>query len=781
MAAAEYAKARSLLAALTLLALLSHSDGIAEGQETARLAPDPRAAGQHRRLKRGWIWKQLFVPEEDPILRVIGQLKSDSDRGELGIQYILSGEGAGDAFEIDEYSGEIRTLKKLDREEKAFYVLQAQAINRRSREPEEPQSEFIIKVQDINDNAPQFPDEPYVASVPEMCPTGTTVAQVTATDADDPTFGNNAKLLYSILQGEPYFSVEPKTGIVVTSWPDLDREAKEQYLVVVQVKDMLGLSGGHSASATVTVSLDDINDNGPIFQHHLYTFAVPEDAAPGTTVGRVKAEDADTGVNARMNYSLRVDPEEDATFTVRTDPLTQEGVILLAKPLDYESKRRYVVVAEAVNEEVDPRFLPREEFSDRTTVKIMVGDVDEPPVFLSPAYEWKVAENAAAGIAVGAVSARDTDAAADGVRYSFDKQSDAAKAFRIDPLNGTITTAKALDRETSAWHNVTVIARETSQQRLSSSAVASIKVLDINDNAPQLAGRYQPYICEGARAGELIQLLSATDPDEPSEGHHFYFSMVPDEHINPNFTVRDNQDNTAGVVARRSTFTRKDRSRYLLPVVVTDSGSPALSSTATLTISVCACRPAGRCPSGGAEALALSMGVSLQTFVALLVCLVSAAASSALALLLWRRKHQQKEASEPELPDTAPQKVPYYTEAGPARDPPAPALLRPHPRRLERRLAREELRASIRMSLREGPEDDVFRQFILDRLEEADEDPDAPPFDRLTTYAYEGSGSSAGSLSSLESCHREKPAGVPGSQWARLAPWHGAGDDDTVF
>lgn len=47
---------------------------------------------------------------------------------------------------------------------------------------------------------------------PTPPPTGTTVAQVTATDADDPTFGNNAKLLYSILQGEPYFSVEPKTG-----------------------------------------------------------------------------------------------------------------------------------------------------------------------------------------------------------------------------------------------------------------------------------------------------------------------------------------------------------------------------------------------------------------------------------------------------------------------------------------------------------------------------------------------------------------------------------------
>nr|XP_061809769.1 cadherin-7-like [Nerophis lumbriciformis] len=791
MGAVDGAKVRSVLAALTLLALLSLTNGIAEGPEAPRPAPGLWSAGQHRRLKRGWLWKQLFVPEEDPTPRVIGQLKSDSDRGEFGIQYILSGEGAGDAFEIDEYSGEIRTLKKLDREEKAFYVLQAQAINRKSQEPEEPESEFIIKVQDINDNAPQFQNEPYVASVPEMCPTGTTVIQVTATDADDPMFGNNAKLIYSILQGEPYFSVEPKTGIIVTSWPDMDREAKEQYLVVVQVKDMLGMSGGYSASTTVTVNLSDINDNGPIFQHHLYTFAIPEDALVGTTVGKIKAEDADIGVNARMNYNLQVDLEENATFTIQTDPLTQEGVILLAKPLNYETKRRYVMAAEATNEVVDPRFLTVDEFSDQTTLKIVVDDVDEAPVFISTVYEWKVAENASPGTAVGTVSARDTDEADESVRYSFDKRSDAANAFRIDPTNGTVTIAKSLDRETSAWHNLTIVAKETTQKRLSSSVVASIKVLDINDNAPQLASRYQPYICEGTQAGELIQLLSATDPDEPSEGHHFYFSMVPDKNINPNFTIRDNQDNTAGVVARRSTFTRKDRIRYFLPVVVMDSGSPALSSTATLTISVCSCQPAGHCPSGGVEALALSMGVSLQTFVALLVCLVLATVSTILMLLLWRRRRKQNEARKKavklELPDTVSQKVLYYADAGQElnRNLAAPVPLRPHPRRRDRKFAREEVRASIRMSLREshlvGPEDDVFRQFILDRLEEADEDPYAPPFDRLMTYAYEGEGSSAGSLSSLESCGSEKPSAVARSPWARLSPWYGGAREDTVF
>ena len=79
------------------------------------------------------------------------------------------------------------------------------------------------------------------------------------------------------------------------------------------------------------------------------------------------------------------------------------------QPLDYENKRRFVMAAEAVNEHVDTHFLSLEEFRDRTTLKIVVEDVDEPPVFLTPVYEWKVPENAAVGTTVGSVSARDTD------------------------------------------------------------------------------------------------------------------------------------------------------------------------------------------------------------------------------------------------------------------------------------------------------------------------------------------------------------------------------------
>ncbi|XP_028823753.1 cadherin-8 isoform X2 [Denticeps clupeoides] len=573
------------------------------------------------RPKRGWIWSQIFVEEEDPTPRIIGKLKSNSDTGDLSIKYVLSGEGAGELFQIDEYTGEISVLKKLDREEKASYVLQAQAIDRRSNQPMEPESEFIVKVQDINDNAPVFLNKPYVSSIPEMSPVGTTVVQVTATDEDDPMFGNNAKLIYSIQQGEPYFSVEPKTGMIVTSWPNMDREAREGYLVVVQVKDMMGLSGGYSASTTVTITLTDVNDNGPVFQHNLYMFQVSESAPVGTTVGRVMADDGDVGANARMNYSLK-DLEESSTFTIRTDPVTQEGIVLLAKPLDYERKRRFAISVDAVNDLIDTRYLSVNEFRDLTNVKIIVVDEDEAPVFRAPLYEWKVPENAAVGTTVGAVSARDVDEAGNPIRYSIAKSSGTKDVFRIDPNNGTVIVAKPLDRETSDWHNLTVAAKETRTSDLSSSVEVAVKVLDVNDNVPSLAAEYRPYICEGTEAGEIIQLISATDPDDPDGGHHLYFSMAPDKHINPNFTIRDNQDNTAGILARRSTFTRRDRAQYLLPVVVTDSGSPALSSTSTLTVRVCACQPAGHCASGGVEALVLSMGFGLQTLLGVLAGLV---------------------------------------------------------------------------------------------------------------------------------------------------------------
>uniref|UniRef100_A0A2K6KPI9 Cadherin 24 n=1 Tax=Rhinopithecus bieti TaxID=61621 RepID=A0A2K6KPI9_RHIBE len=100
------------------------------------------------RTRRSWVWNQFFVIEEyagpEPVL--IGKLHSDVDRGEGRTKYLLTGEGAGTVFVIDEATGNIHVTKSLDREEKAQYVLLAQAVDRASNRPLEPPSEFIIKV-----------------------------------------------------------------------------------------------------------------------------------------------------------------------------------------------------------------------------------------------------------------------------------------------------------------------------------------------------------------------------------------------------------------------------------------------------------------------------------------------------------------------------------------------------------------------------------------------------------------------------------------------------------
>lgn len=94
------------------------------------------------------------------------------DKGDGKVKYVLSGDGATSIFTIDENTGDIHATKRLDREVQAYYTLQAQAVDRLTNLPVEPRSEFVVKVQDINDNEPKFADGPYLAGVPEMSPLG---------------------------------------------------------------------------------------------------------------------------------------------------------------------------------------------------------------------------------------------------------------------------------------------------------------------------------------------------------------------------------------------------------------------------------------------------------------------------------------------------------------------------------------------------------------------------------------------------------------------------------
>ncbi|CAI5677195.1 unnamed protein product [Oreochromis niloticus] len=615
------------------------------------------------RQRRSWVWNQFFVLEEytgdEPLY--IGKLHSDLDKGDGQVRYVLSGEGAMSIFSIDEDTGDIHTTKRLDREQQAYYTLRAQARDRNTNLPLEPESQFIIKVQDINDNEPKFLDGPYVARVAERSPVGTSVVTVVATDVDDPTYGNSAHLVYSILQGQPYFSVEPKSGVVRTALPDMDRELRDHYLLVIQAKDMIGQMGGLSGTTTVTVMLTDVNDNPPRFPRKSYQFSVPESTLVSAVVAKIKALDADAGPNAEMDYRI-LDGDGLGTFRMLTDPHTQEGLVILIKTLDFETKTRYTLRVEASNRYMDTRFLSAGPFSDVATVRLQVEDVNEPPCFSPRVSQMAVSEAAPVGTEVGSVSAHDPDALNCPIRYAIDRKSDVENYFDIDRQSGVIRTSRRLDRELSALHNITVLATESLDHSQVGKAVVLVTVTDVNDNAPSFPVEYQTFICENAQPGQIIETLSAVDLDEPKNGHHFLFSLAAKAAWNLSFILRDNNGvaMVTGAIRRR----RKE--------------PPIIDDERDVRENIVCYDDEG----GGEED------------------------TEAFDMFTLRHLNETKRSN-------------HATAA------------EPPPSRKDKH--------------------QLFQEFIKDQLREANLDMTAPPFDSVQTYAFEGSGSAAVSLSSFSS------------------------------
>ncbi|XP_037107805.1 cadherin-22-like [Syngnathus acus] len=754
------------VAAWTLLAASTFFICWCEAARTSDSSRGEQGASSVERVKRGWVWNQFFVVEEytgtEPLY--VGKIHTDSDEGEGAIKYTISGEGAGSVFIIDELTGDIHAMERLDREEKAFYTLRAQARDRLSNDPLEPESEFVIKVQDINDSEPKFSEGPYIGSVAELSPIGTSVLKITASDADDPSYGSSARVVYSVLDGEKFFTVGRHTGIIMTAVADLDRETQDRYELVVKATDMAGQMGGLSGSTTVTIVITDVNDNPPRFPQKMYQFMVSEGAAIGTPVGRVIATDADMGENTDMSYLIQ---EGGELFRVTTDATTQEAVVSIKKLLDFESKRTHNVVVEAVNKHLDPRFVDLGSFRDQTIVRVSVSDVDEPPLF-QPAdgTVMEVQEDAKVGALVGVVTARDPDVKNKPVRFSIDHSTDWDMIFQIDPDSGAITLEKVLDREAAGWHNITVKAVEADNHTMASHSAVSIRILDVNDNPPELASPYEVFICEDAMPGQIIHTVSVVDKDEPQTGHHFYFTLAPEASGNRHFDLWDVQDTTAGIRTQRSGFNRHEQNVYFLPILVGDSGPPSLSSTGTLTIHICGCDTAGTIESCNATAYVMSAALSPGALIALLVCMLILIVLVLLILTLKRHRKGQRMAEDEE--DMRDNVIKYNDEGGGEQDTQAydMSALRnlydfpesksaaasadsvPEIHTLPQWFQANRLAGGAAESC-SAADFSLFKGYIRKKVEQADADLSVPPYDSFQTYAFEGTSSPALSLSSI--------------------------------
>ena len=207
-----------------------------------------------------------------------------------------------------------------------------------------------ISLGDVNDNPPVFQQTTYVANVPEDALIGTSVLQVTATDADQ---GFNGRVRYVLVDGDgdaAPFTLDATSGILRTN-KLLDRESTAKYDLLVQAVDRgtPELSG----AAQVTVIIDDVNDSPPSFDipasSDRVRLFISENSPVGSKVGDVIARDPDEGVNAVVQYSIIGGPDAEA-FTLVPRPESGSAELLTRVELDYESPRkRYELLVRAAS------------------------------------------------------------------------------------------------------------------------------------------------------------------------------------------------------------------------------------------------------------------------------------------------------------------------------------------------------------------------------------------------------------------------------------------------
>uniref|UniRef100_K7FIR4 Cadherin-1 n=1 Tax=Pelodiscus sinensis TaxID=13735 RepID=K7FIR4_PELSI len=725
----------------------------------------------------GWDGAVLRPPPPltQPVLR--HQIKSNLDK-EMKVFYSITGQGADTppvgVFIIERETGALKVTQPLDREEISNYTLFSHAVSANGLPVEDPM-EIIITVTDQNDNKPEFTQQVFTGSVEEGAKPGTSVMQVTATDADDSVNTYNGVPVYTIQEQIPaqpqaqMFTIDRDKGIISLIATGLDREETPFQTHRELATDMEGK--GFAATATALIEVTDANDNPPVFDPLTYNAAVPENEV-GVLVARLLVSDKDQqGSPAwRAVYEI-VKGNEGGMFSVSTDPSNNNGLLKTAQGLDFKTQRQFVLHMIARNEVPFSVPLP----TSTATVTVDVQDVNEAPVFDPPVKRAVVSEDLPVGQEVTSYTARDPDRNPN-QKITYSMGSDPAGWLAINPENGIITAILPLDREGSLVSNSTykaiVLAVDSGQPSATGTGTLLLTLEDVNDNGPVP----EPREFEICGRNPVAQQLAIVDPDLPPNTSPFQADLVHGS--GSNWTATVNQGGKSLGLQLTKTL---EPGEYNIFLQLTDNQGK--SQVTTVKAKVCDCEGEARncerrATMAGGMGIPAILGI-LGGILALLILLL-------LLLLFVRRRKVVKEPLL--LPDDETRdNVYYYDEEGGGEEDQNYDLSQ-----LRRGLdARPEVtRNDVIPTLMPAPQyrprpanPDEIGNFIDENLKAADTDPTAPPYDSLLVFDYEGSGSEAASLSSLNSSTSNQNQDYDylqdwGSRFKKLADMYGGGEEE---
>ncbi|EDW39521.1 GL11897 [Drosophila persimilis] len=516
---------------------------------------------------------EVSIPETAPINMPVIRLKvSDPELGKNSLVYLeIVGGNEGDEFRINPDSGMLYTAKQLDAEKKTFYTLTVSAIDQANIGSRTQSSAKVkINVQDMNDNDPIFEEMNTIISINENNLAGSFVAKLTAKDKDS---GENSYISYSIanLNTVP-FEIDHFSGVVrTTSLIDFET-MKRNYELIIRASDW-GLPYRRQTEIKLSIVVKDINDNRPQFERE-YIFKVREDLPRGTVVAVIEAIDKDIGPNADILFSLKEDTTDEKLFKI--DKHT--GAIRTQGYLDYENRQVHHLTVSAI----DGGF---PSLTSDMPILIEIIDVNEnrfAPEFDDFVYEGKIKENSPKGTFVLNITARDVDTIDlnSKITYSI-TGGDGLGIFSVNH-QGSISSLSQLDAETKNFYWLTLCAQDSAIVPLSNCVEVYIEVENENDNIP-LTDKpvYYVNVTEGSPENHDIITLNAVDPDrDPTQ-------FITYNIVSGNLVGYFKIDSITGAIkTTERKLDRENQAEHILEVAISDNGSPMLSSTSRIVISV---------------------------------------------------------------------------------------------------------------------------------------------------------------------------------------------------
>ncbi|XP_057583647.1 protocadherin-23 isoform X1 [Hippopotamus amphibius kiboko] len=519
----------------------------------------------------------LFLKvEESPVPQgVIGKITAiDRDSGKNGqLSYFLLSDGK--FFKMNPNTGELISWVALDHEQRVHHQVTVLVTDHGSP-PRNATMLVYVSVTDINDNRPYFPQclpgKELHIKVLEGQPVNTLVTTVFAKDFDE---GNNAEVIYSVSSegSSDHFKIDANSGEIRTTRV-LSHDYGPSYRMTIIASDQ-GLPP-LQGQAVINIQVIPLSKGRAVTSQNIRHLVIPENLKPAKIMSLIKSPDhLQQHHGGKLHFSIAAD-DKDGHFEVDSST----GDLFLSKELDYEMTSHYLFRVVTKDHSRDPPV------NSMVFLSVAVEDEnDHTPSFREEFIVISVEENAPIGTLVHVFNAKDGDGSFlnSRIQYFIEAHHPGMNPFLIHPSFGTLVTASPLDRERIPTVVLTVTASDQAvnvTDRRLRSLLAKVVILDVNDHSPTFTSFPIAHVKEDAEVGSLVHHITAQDADAGRNGRVTFSILSGNE--NMAFML----DESSGLLTTTSPLDYELKSQYILTLLALDGGTPTLSSSQTLTITV---------------------------------------------------------------------------------------------------------------------------------------------------------------------------------------------------